>query len=373
MSWTKLHAESERLAAEGEEASRRGEHVHARSLYAQAAEAEARGLDFVDPGKRRTAGICSVSTVSLWFKAQEYVLAQQTAYKWLSKGWLPEFAVDQLKSLLQETWNEAARAKAGLKFLPGQINVSVSGGEVIAGGAPLDLVVNKVQTVQSYFYRTVEYLKGLPLRKRGFPDHEIQEMCRPWLFQSSAGSYQFAVAIQDPRQLELKLFEEERPKAVEVAQKLLAILRASIEDPAELFAALVPEEDYRATFLRLTRNLAPTGKTFAQMEVRSLEEPHPITLGPSARKAISKALRSQRPKEDEQAEAKPEAVRGILRALDLERDWLEVIVGDQQVRVHRVGETVDDVIGPMVNRPVVVDTVRDLKGRYSFRDIELDE
>lgn len=40
---------------------------------------------------------------------------------------------------------------------------SVKGGEVITGGAPLDLIVEKVQTIQSMFYRTVECIKDLPL------------------------------------------------------------------------------------------------------------------------------------------------------------------------------------------------------------------
>jgi hypothetical protein len=371
MSWAQLHAESEKLAAEAEIAHHRGETDLARSLYAQAAEVEARGLDFVDSGKKRTAGICSVSAVALWYKAQEYERAQQTAYMWLSKGWLPDFAVEQLKNLLQETWNELARMKACLRFIPGQVTVSVRGGEIVAGGAPLDLVVQKVQTVQSCFYRTAEYLRGLPHRKRGHPDSEIQEMCRPWLFQSATGSYQFAVAVQDPRQR--NLFEAEEPRALEIATKLLAILRASVEDPSEVLPQLVPDEDYRATFLKLSRNLAPTGKTFAEMEIRSLEESRPITLVPSSRKSISEALRSSRPKETAPAESEVESLRGILRALHLDQDWLEVTVEGRRVKIFQVGEAIDDVIGPMVNRPVIVETTRDLSGRYSFRDIELDD
>ena len=64
---------------------------------------------------------------------------------------------------------------------------------------------------------------------------------------------------------------------------------------------------------------------------------------------------------------------GTLRALDLDRDWLEVI-DEQGDSVHIAGlqDTVDDVIGPMVNRRVVVRAVR--SGRQlRFRDIELDE
>jgi hypothetical protein len=56
----------------------------------------------------------------------------------------------------------------------------------------------------------------------------------------------------------------------------------------------------------------------------------------------------------------------------LDEDWLEVIVEGQSVKIVEVGEAVDDVIGPMINRPVVLRTVRDGRGRHLFRDIEPD-
>ncbi len=66
-------------------------------------------------------------------------------------------------------------------------------------------------------------------------------------------------------------------------------------------------------------------------------------------------------------------LRGVLRAVHLDQDWLEVTIGDQHVRVTDVGEVVDDVIGPMMNRPVAVHATRDFKGRHRFRDIESGE
>jgi hypothetical protein len=286
-------------------------------------------------------------------------------------GQLPDFASEQLKGLLQSIWNEVVREKSGVQFAPGQVIVSVKGGQVVAGGAPLDLIVQKVQTVQSLFYRTAEFLKGLPHRRRGAPSQEIQETCRPWLFQAAPGSYQFAVAVQEPRQPDLFKVDELRSKTI--TDQFLNILRASIDDPDETMRELVPDAEYRDTFLKLTRNLAPTGKTFEQMEVRAADEPRPIMLVPDVRKAISQAIRKAAPERAELTEQQEEAVRGILRGVHLDQDWLEVTVGPEPVRVVQVGETVDDVIGPLVNRSVVVQTVRDLRGRYLFRDIEADD
>lgn len=109
MSWPERHRESERLAAEAEAAGRAGDMRLAKSLYAQAADAEEGALMALDRTKARTLGISAVSTVSLRYKAEQYQLAEVTAYNWLASGNLPDFAVGQLKDLLETVWIESAR------------------------------------------------------------------------------------------------------------------------------------------------------------------------------------------------------------------------------------------------------------------------
>jgi hypothetical protein len=371
MSWPEHHRESGRLAAEAEAATRGGDARRALALYAQAADAEEAALNSLDRTKTRTLGISAVSTVSLRYKAAQFQLAEAAAYRWLASGELPDFAVGQLKNLLEAVWAEAARDQAGIRFAPGQVTVAVKGGEIVRGGAPLDLIVEKVQTVQSLFYRTAELLRGLPHRRRGSPSQEIQEMFRPWLFQTAPGSYQFAVAVQEARQADL--FRAGEPTSAEVAHRFLAILRASAEDPEEALPTVVPDEAYRTTFLKLTRNLAPTGKTFGELEVRASDQPRPITFVPTTRRAIGDAVRKTTRQGADAAGVTEEPLRGILRAVHLDEDWLEVTVEGQLVKIVEVSEAVDDVIGPMVNRPVIVRVTRDARSRRLFRDIELEE
>ena len=59
----------------------------------------------------------------------------------------------------------------------------------------------------------------------------------------------------------------------------------------------------------------------------------------------------------------------MLRAVHLDRDWLELAVGNELVRVIAVGEEVDDVIGPLVNRSVIVHATV-VGGKRKFLDIE---
>ena len=165
---------------------------------------------------------------------------------------VPAFALHDLRELLQAIWNEQAQREAGVSFVPGQVVVSVKGGEVVSGGAPLDVVLDKVQIVQSLFFRTAEFLKDMPLRKHGRPSKELQARCRPWLFQSVPGSYQFAVAIQKPPQEEM--FPSGDPEPEVLTETFLSILRAAGEDPGGSLKAVVPKDDYRTTFLKMTRN-----------------------------------------------------------------------------------------------------------------------
>ena len=229
MSWLSWHEKSEQLASEAHALLRKGDLDHAMNLFREAAEAENQALLAVDVTKARTLGVTTVSAVSLWFKARNYAEAEKlTIRDWPRTTCLSLLSVS-CEAYFTAIWNSQAMKSAGVSFLPGQVIVSVKGGDIITGGAPLDLIVEKVQTVQALFYRTIEFLKGMPHRKRGAPSAEIQEACRPWLLQAPAGSYQFSVVIQEPRQADF--FKDAGPKADQVAYHFLSILKATSEDP----------------------------------------------------------------------------------------------------------------------------------------------
>jgi hypothetical protein len=366
MSWVTEHSESERLAAEAQVAARADQCELAEELYARAAKAEVRALSELDPSKQRTRGVTAVSAVALWYKAKQDATAEHLAHDLLIAGNLPEFAVEQLQTLLQSIWTERARERAGVRFTRGQVLVAVRGGQVVAGGAPLDLVVTKVEGVQALFYRATEFLQHLPLRKRGPASVEIQKMCRPWLFQTAPGSYQFAIAIEDPAQR--SLFGPNVPSTREIADTVLQILRAAAEDPGAQMINAVPDPEYRGTFMKLVRSLAPSGKVFSELEVRSVGDPEPIRLQQESREEIGKALQRQFPKSLAAGDVE-ETLRGVLRAVHLDKDWLELVIGPQHVTVHEVSEAVDDLIGSLLNKSVIVETLKQPSGRYKFREI----
>jgi hypothetical protein len=57
----------------------------------------------------------------------------------------------------------------------------------------------------------------------------------------------------------------------------------------------------------------------------------------------------------------------------LDQDWIEVTVRDPaeaHIRIERAGEVIDDVIGPMINRPVQVEAIQQANGKIIFKDIQ---
>jgi hypothetical protein len=109
------------------------------------------------------------------------------------------------------------------------------------------------------------------------------------------------------------------------------------------------------------------------MEIQGAGDRKPVTLSPESRKLISETLRG--PKDQRLGDKIEEEVilTGVLRALDLDKDWLELSIDGVHQKVTGVGETVDDVIGPMVNHDVIVRTRRSKGKLLKFIDIEVDE
>ena len=369
------HSRSEEYASQAEAASRNGDKDRAAELYRLAAEEEVSALSALDPSKTRTLGITVVSAASLWFKVGTFRQVERVACKWLATDYLPDFAISQLQTILQRAWNEILFRQSGIEFVKGEVLVSVAGGEIVTGAAPLDFVHRKVTEVRNIFYRTIEMLLDQPFRKHGLPSADIQEHFRPWLLQAAPGSYQFAVRVQKPTQM--SLFPDASPEVEEVTQKLLQIVDAAAQETHEELENIVPDPEYRKGFLRLTRNLAPTGKTFNRLEIKSATdlEARPIVFLPESRQQINKTLREKRKATEEPTELKEEQLTGILRALHLDKDWIELHAddGEESVRILETGDVIDDIVGPMVNQRVIVNVAVRPDGTYLYLDIQSEE
>lgn len=95
---------------------------------------------------------------------------------------------------------------------------------------------------------------------------------------------------------------------------------------------------------QLTRNLAPTGKAFDRIEFRASGEIQSVAIGVDARNNINKQLRKKTDVSTIAGEI-PDELRGILRAVHLDKDWLEIVVDGVTMHVEGLQDAVDDLIG----------------------------
>ena len=365
MSWLQYHQESEQLAYEAEIAAHRGNIIQAREIYLKAAQAEEKALGELESDKPRTYGITAVSAASLYFKAAEWQVARNLAHRYLGSGRLPEFAQLQMEELL-----DTIKAQhIGVDLDAAHILISIMGGEMALGGGPLDLIVSKAQSIKSLVFRTTEHLLGIPHRKRGGPSKEIRESYKPWVFQAAPGSYRFAVSLQETKQL--NRLNANDMSAKHIIDTSFGILQACVESPQNGLIGMVPDESYRKTFLEIARDLAPSAKEkrFIRIDITAGNGDNPIVLVHETREAINSVIKENALRMPDEKETK---IRGVLRALHLDSDWIEVVNDSGSWRITDVKEQVDDRIGSMVNQFVAVHAVQ-IGNTTRFINIEIDE
>lgn len=344
MTWLEHHQQSEKLASDADVARYKGDGKLAKRLYGKAAEAEVRAVDALDPSKQRTLGITAVSAVALYYKAQQPLLAEKAAYRFLGLDNLLNFARVQLRDLLHAIWAEQRNTSEVAERPSDQVNVAMSGDDILMGGAPIGAVARCVGVVQSLLYRVAEFIQDAEHRPAGRPSPEIRAACRPWILHVPASNYQFAVTIEDSIG-QRDLFDDSGPRRI--VDNFIDILRASVDSPEEKLPLVVPSQEYQHTFLRLTHRLSPDEPH--RLSVWSPRHPKHISLDHGTRARIKSAM--NRPAKEPMA---PQAVEGVLRAVDLDRGRLVVRDQHAKYKVEGVDETMDDVIGTMVNRQVIV-------------------
>jgi hypothetical protein len=216
----------------------------------------------------------------------------------------------------------------------------------------------------------------LPLRLRGTPSYDIQQIFRPWLLHAPPSSYQFAVRLQSAPQMEFE-FGRSIPAIENVAGTFISILALTANEPDTGLAGLVEDEGYRTTFLKLARNLAPTGRAFSELQIREgAPENEPTAIfREESRTRLNENIKRSLPTGPEGTDQRIQ-LRGILRGVHLDKDWLELVIRghpEQHIRIYHTGDIIDDIVGPMVNRPVIVDVIGSTAGRYRFQDTQAEE
>lgn len=370
------HQQAQELAAAAELATRQGAHEKARSLYEKAARFELSALRDLPPSKPRSLGILSVSYASLLFKAELYDQAELAIYGLLSDATIPAPFRDQLRELLQVTWEERLLLQDKMKYTGAEILVALRGGRIGMGTAPADTAVHYLNGFNLLAYRAAEYDAGLPLRKHGPPSKEIQTAFQARATQPAVGSYKFSIKLLEPAQA--TLFPETspaiRPDPWRVSRIVAEVLRSVTNSDQGALERAVSAGDYRLALARLARNIVPAGESLSEVEIRLAGDGplDAIRLIPAARRNVNETIRLLKPSAEQSSGE--ETITGTLRAVHLDQSWIR-IVPDQgaPVRIRTNPDELDDVIGPMVNHKVIARIVRTDSKRARLIDVELQE
>ena len=341
-------------------------------MFGEAAELEARALAQIPEDKLRTRGILAVSYVALLYKAGELDKAERASYELLAGDKIADAAKTELRDLLETVWDEQALATTGLHYSGNEILIALRGGQIGSGTAPLETALHYINGMTSLVYRVAEWQGQLPFRTRGLPPPEVKELVQARATQPSAGSYRFSIKLVESLQQWL-FAEPQRINPKVVSDGIIKAIRSAVLETSEPLSSAIPDPQYRATLVKLVRNVLPNSANLREVEVRTRLEgsdDQSVTLNLGARLRIAEYLRAERVAE---TSATPIRVEGVLRALHLDNNWLEITESDgKHVRFKTREDEVDDIIGPMVNRRVVAFGTKQ-KGDPFLLDIELQE
>lgn len=345
------HREAETLAAEAERLRTLGQADEALRHCGLAADAEEAALASVPADKLRTRSVLSLSVASLLYKAQRFDEAERRIFFMLGSRTLEQWAEGQLRELLQVVCDERALlASQERRYFGDTIVISLRGGEIGSGTGPLDLILEKAAAFRSFLYRIAEWTGEFPLRVQGGPTKELLGLVQARVSEPAHGSYRLEIRLTESTQMDM--FGQSRLQPRAISDAVFGFLECLTAGTSEDLAKLVPDAAYRKALLQLTRNVAPVGNRVSEIGIlrRRDERTESICLTDALPPKIQKALP---PREEPSRERHQMA--GVLRALHLDKNWLEVTVSaGNHVRCDTVHDMLDDVVGPMVNQEVVV-------------------
>ena len=355
-----MHHRAEELMAQADALFLRGDGGGASSLLAQAAQCEVDAFFAAPIEKVRTRGILAASAVSLFRQAGMPIQAERVAHRFLAEEGVPDETRAGLEDALNDMRAEQIEQAQGRTLTPDRFEWSLKGNSIGIGTAPMALVSHKIDQIQKYATRVVEYVSGEPLRTQQPLSDRVRDSMSLLMSQPMAGSFRFALRLS-VKDEQMQMFDGSKPDGhqvvrdpSEVGTKFFAVLQAVLDDDQTTLEAKVPEADYRETFVHLVRNMIPDGRELASMRVTRLgiDNPSIAELTPKHRAPIDKRIKSLRPTRAKSI-AEHELV-GLLRAVDLNSRTVKLGPPRHQRVCHAEDDflMVADVLEGMLDDPV---------------------
>jgi hypothetical protein len=268
---------------------------------------------------------------------------------------LPVGARDELEEVAAELRLRTTMLRTGVGLVASSVEVSLSGSGVRVGIADAGAVIDAIDVATKLGTRVFEYLTNTPLRRRGAPSPELRKRFQLLVSQPTAGSFRFNLLFgASAEQLSLDYPTQVHVDPHRQAEMFTSIIEAAVDPIPNRMDEIVSSAEYRTAFLQLVRELIPRRRGLDRCTVRRLGagDEGQVTLVPTQRSVILRRL-----SQAAGATGKVEETVGVLRALDLNHNWIELTAKDRPEieRYYSEGAVIlEDVLQPLVNQDVVV-------------------
>jgi hypothetical protein len=357
----KLHRQAEHLMADAEMLTVGGRVDEAATRWLEAARLEAEVFAQIPEDRPKTRGIIAVSTVALYRRAGALSEAIHAAYGYLATGGIPAEWQAELEDLVDRARQERQALVAGRTLGAESLVISLRGGSIGTGLAPLDLVARELLQMEKCTLRVGEWLSGKRFRTHGPAARDVAQLVNPVIGDPVSGSFRFQLRFEAPVQPALPGLEREPLLTPDsLAATLFEILDAIAHDTADSLSSRIEDTDYRTAFLKLVRSLAPDGRQFDEIEFQRSggRSNASVVLDVATRDAVQRQLADVQQLQDPADSDLKDQFSGILRALDLDKGTLALSEGSvvkqrKNCKAAR-GAVLDDIAPPLMNRPVIV-------------------
>lgn len=378
-----LYTQSQQAIIAAERAQQAGDETRARQLFGDAAYLQAQFVESLPTDKARTRSVYGLSVATLYYRANAVDEAERWAHKTLSYADVDQHAADKLRQLIARIWDDKTIRDLKLNLSTYPISMFFRGGHVVNGTAPVEPVDTRTKAMRALTNRCGDFKNKRPLARS--PEPRAAELYQAH-DRHGTGSYRVDLYFSLPDQLVLP-FQGVNAIAspLEVMELAIEVIGVASQGSGTDVEHLVTDPGYRLIFVRLARQLVPDGFEIGELELRLGGGGQRVVLQDKHRFGLNALIREfalpESPKQRRKHESEPfrltsedtRSYRGTLRAVDLDLKRIRVEhFGGASGPVLYLPEDLmfDDVVGPMLNKPVIVTEVRQKGKKWHVQNIE---
>ena len=353
-----FHHEAMEFSAHALMARMRGNAEEAVPLFERALENELAAIQemekigsFAEP----TYSVLHRSAGTLALDCKKYRLAEQLAAKGLAHAEHSEIAEELRDLLVQVNFHRHLELK-GVELGDGEMQMSLSGPVVSSGTALLSDFKRIVDNVETFIYRTIEWMMDRPFREGRSLPKDIKDNYLTLASVPRPGS--FAVSLKISRPIHQPAFPGMSGTS-EIVNEFMDMLELVNSSAIAEMEKRVRDPAYLRNFLGMAKKIAPDGERIHQVGFTAVHQGNTrlvsITKPPS-----EIPMPGTMPHIEEPADSATVKISGVLRYADAvgKKNQIRVVDENDQYRVEVPEGKMNGIVRPMWASKVTVTGAR---------------